>query len=257
MRRFRLHLVLLSLSVGVQAQIPASDPQALALAAQSVSAMTGGTTISDVTLTGTAVRTVGSEQQSGTATLLGKGFAESRFDLQFPEGSRSEIRNTISNLNVGNWIGSDSTINAIALHNCFTDANWFFPALGSLAYSGTNSNLVLGYVGLEDLGSGTFQHVQAYTYNPDLPDAQTLSIVDFYLDPQSLLPVALLFNEHPDTDQTIKIPVQVWFSDYRSFGGALIPFRVQRYVNNNLVLDIQVGTVSLNSNISDDNFSIQ
>ena len=45
-----------------------SDPQALAFAAQSLAALTGGTTVNDVTLSGNATLTVGSDVGSGTAT---------------------------------------------------------------------------------------------------------------------------------------------------------------------------------------------
>ena len=257
MRRFRLHLLLLSLSVSVQAQTPPSDPQALALAAQSVAAMTSGTTISDITLSGTVVRTVGSDQQSGTATLLAKGFGESRVDLNLSAGNRSEIHNVNGNPNEGNWIGPDGSVNAIALHNCFTDASWFFPALGTLGAGGGNPNVVLSYIGLENLGQFTLQHVHAYTYDPNLPAAQQLSAIDFYLDQQTLLPQVVTFNEHPDSDQTIDIAVQIVFSDYRNSNGAAIPFHIQRFVNNNLMLDIQLASATLNSGISDSQFAVQ
>jgi hypothetical protein len=48
-----LSLAILVTSFALAQNPPASDPQALSLAAHSVTAMTGGATISDVTLTGT------------------------------------------------------------------------------------------------------------------------------------------------------------------------------------------------------------
>jgi hypothetical protein len=257
MRRFRFHLLILSLSACLQAQTPSSDPQALALAAQSVTAMTGGTTISDVTLSGNANWTLGSDQQSGSVTLLVKGFGESRVDFDLSGGTRSEIRNANGDPNQGNWVGPDGVIHAIALHNCFTDSSWFFPALGSLAASGANPNLVLNYVGLENLDQASLQHIHAYTFDANFSDLQQLSAMDFYLDPQTLLPSMITFNEHPDNDQTTNILVEVMFSDYRSVNGASIPFHTQKLLNNNLVLDIQLSTVALNSGVSESNFNLQ
>jgi hypothetical protein len=227
------------------------------LAAQSAMAMTGGNTISDVTLSGTANWTVGSDQDSGQVSLLAKGFGESRIDINLSTGTRREVRNANGDPNEGNWTGPDGTVHAIALHNCFTDASWFFPALGTLGVAGGNPNVVLSYVGLENLGQTSLQHVRAYTYDAQLPDAQQLSAINFYLDSQTLLPSIVTFNEHPDDDQTVNIAVQIIFSDYRTSNGAAIPFHVQRYVNNNLVLDIELTSVSLNSGVSDNQFTVQ
>lgn len=236
--------------------VPPSDPQAVGFAAKSVAAMTGGIALNDVVLTGNATRSAGSDQQTGTATLKAKGFGESRVDLNLSGGARSEIRNASAWPNVGNWLGPDSVVHVIALHNCLTDASWFFPALGPLAAAATNPNVVLAYLGQVNQPQASFQHIQAYTYNSMLPNAQALSTMDFYLDSQTLLPSIVMFNEHPDNNQTTNIAVQVMFSDYRNVQGTQIPFHIQRYVNDGLVLDVQLTSASVNTGVSDNNFSV-
>lgn len=72
--------------------LPPSDPQALAFAAASISALTGGTTIGDATLTGSVTWTAGSDSETGTATLEALGTGESRIDLALTTGTRTEIR---------------------------------------------------------------------------------------------------------------------------------------------------------------------
>jgi hypothetical protein len=57
---------------------PPSDPQAVALAAQSIAAMTGGGAANNLVLTENATRIAGSDQETGPATLMVKGFTESR-----------------------------------------------------------------------------------------------------------------------------------------------------------------------------------
>jgi hypothetical protein len=227
------------------------------MAAQSMSTLTGGSPTADATLSGTVTRIAGSDQQSGTITLLAKGFSESRADLNLSGGTRSEIRNANGNLNDGNWIGPDGSVHEIALHNCITDASWFFPALGTLSAAGRNPNVVLSYVGLETFGQASVQHVHAYTYDPSYPTAQQLSAIDYYLDAKTLLPEIVTFNEHPDKDQTVNIAVQLVFSDYRNVNGAMIPYQIQRYVNNNLMLDVQLTSAIINSGITDDHFNVQ
>jgi len=243
--------------LGAAQSLPTGDAQAVALAAQSVAALTGGIPVADVTLNGTVTRIAGSDQQSGTVTLLAKGFSESRADLNLSGGNRSEIRNTNGNPNEGNWIGPDGTVHPIALHNCFTDPSWFFPALGTLAAAAMNPNIVLTYVGLEVLGQSSVQHIHAHTYDSYFSDAQQLTAMDFYLDPQTLLPLVITFNEHPDADSMTDIAVQVLFSDYRSANGATVPFHIQRFVNNTLILDIQLASSTINSGIADSIFTVQ
>jgi len=113
---------------------PASDPQAVSLAAQSIAALTGGTTIGDVTLTGN-VTWNGTNPDTGTATLRALGSGESRMDLALTAGMRTEIRDAQTGVPLGQWTDPTNATGKFAFQNCWTDAVWFFPALGSLACS--------------------------------------------------------------------------------------------------------------------------
>lgn len=74
----------------VQAKTPAANRTlALSYAAQSIAALTGGVTISDVTLTGAFTWTVASDTETCTATLLALGTGESRIDLALPPLARN------------------------------------------------------------------------------------------------------------------------------------------------------------------------
>jgi hypothetical protein len=236
---------------------PPSDPQAITLAAQTAALLSGKSAVSDVMLNGTVTRIAGSDKQTGTVTLLAKGSGESRADLNLTGGMRSEIRNILNGLSQGNWIGVDGGVHAIAPHNCLTDAPWFFPALGTLAAVKANSSVVLSYVGLENLQQTSLQHIRSQMYNTSWPEAEQLSAMDFYLDSQTLLPTVVTFSEHADNDETVNVAVQVMFSDYRNINGATIPFHIQRYVNNSLVLDIQLTSAIVNSGIPDSQFKLQ
>jgi hypothetical protein len=226
-----------------------SDPQALAFAAQSIAALTGGTTVTDATLTGTATRTVGSDVGNGPATFYAKGQYESRIDLNLSSGNRSEIRNSLSSPQ-GEWIGSDSTPHAFALHNCITDAAWFFPALSSLAFA-TDPHQSLSYIGLEKLNGASVQHLRS------IWSGQQLSTMDFYLDAATLLPVEVDFNAHPDDDMTTNIPFQILFSSYQNVNGAEIPYHIQELFSGDLLLDFTASGGVLNSGLSDSLFAIQ
>lgn len=296
MRTFRLARVILILflaSLPTSAQqtpstsspSPTSDPQAVALIQKSLTALTNGTLVTDVTLTGTAHRIAGSDDETGTGTLTATALGDSKVALSFPSGNRTEIRNhsaiplpgsfasvdglaappTQTALPVGAWSGPDGAMHGMAAHNFLTDPTWFFPAL-TLARL-TNPPYVLSYVGVEPFNGTQAIHVTAAqrvapTLNGQAPFelpplTQHLSQIDFYFDSSTLLPLAIAFNEHPDTNALADIPVEVQFSSYQAVQGAQVPRHVQRFINNGLVLDLQIDSAVLNSGLSASTFQLQ
>ena len=225
-----------------------------------MAALTGGTAITDVTLTGNVSWIAGTETQSGTGTFLAKGASQSRYDLVLAGGNRTDIRNASSGFPGGTWIGPDGGSNSYASQNCWTDSGWFFPALSSL--SGSDSSVVLSYVGQESRAGVSVQHIQAYRYVPAKSAATTTllqqeSTTDFYLNTASSLPVAIAFNAHPDDDSSVNLVVEVDFSNYQLASGAQIPMRIQKYLQGGLVLDFAVAGLVLNTGLPDTDFSIQ
>jgi hypothetical protein len=236
---------------------PANDPQAVAFAAQSIAALTGGTSISDVTLTGTVTWTLGDDTKTGTATLWALGTGASRMDLAMSSGTRSEIRDASTGTAQGSWKTQTGATGLSAPHNCMTDAVWFFPALGSLA---SQPNVVLSYIGQETRNGGTVQHLQSYMYQPSestiTPTPQQLSTIDFYLDVATFLPVATVLNAHPDDDATTNISVEIDFGNYQNVSGVNVPLHIQRYVQGTLMVDLSLSTASFNTGVPLSTFAI-
>jgi hypothetical protein len=225
---------------------PPSDPQAIAFASQSISALTAGTAISDVTLTGNATWYV-SGADTGAATLRALGTGESRMDLSITNGTRTEIRDSQTGAPIGQWTNPDGSTGPFVFQNCETDAVWFFPVLGSLA---AGPNVVLSYIGQETRNGESVQHIQSYVYqsNP-LPgiSTQQLSTMDFYLNATTLLPSAITFNAHPDNDATTNLFVEIDFTNYQSSNGAVVPMHIQKYQQGNLLVDLVLSGASFNT----------
>ncbi len=242
-------LVLVPLAAG-QNQ-PPSDPQAVAFAAQSIAALTGGTTISDVTLTGNATWN-GGETDSGTATLRALGSSESRIDLALTSATRTEIRDTQTGTPLGQWtISSNNASGHFASQNCWTDPVWFFPALGSLALG---PNVVLSYISQETRNGESVQHIQSYAYQANWPSVpgptpQQLSSMDFYLDATTLLPAVIVFNVHPDNDATTNLLVEIDFTNYQTVNGVVVPMHIQKYQQGNLMVDLVLSAASFNTGL--------
>jgi len=256
-------LVLVSSTLLFSQGQPQSDPQAVSLATQAMAALTNGVAVSDATLTGNVIWTSGSDNETGGAVAYVKGATESRIDLTLSGGNRSDIRNS-SNASspAGEWDDASGNANPYAFQNCWTDSGWFFPPLSSLSVAGTDPTLILVYIGLEQRSGVSVQHVQAYRYIASKRASTTtfdqqMSTADYYLNATSLLPVAITFNAHPDSDASTNIAVEIDFSNYQNVNGIQTPFHIQKIWQGNVLLDLTVTSAVFNSGLSDSLFAIQ
>jgi hypothetical protein len=251
--RFVLLLVLLAFARSVTAQqTTASSPQATALLQQSLAALTGGHPLTDVTLSGTARRIAGSDDESGTVVIKALAGTGSLLNLTFPSGPRSEIRNTTSIPIVGSWSGPDSVSHAIADYNLVTDPGWF-PAF-ALAGFAASQNAIITYVGQETKNGGAVIHITASAVGAAF--MQHFSQTEIYLNPSTLLPVAIAYSIHPDNNSSLDIPTEIDYSDYQLFNGSQIPVHIQKLVNNVLNLDLKLSNAVVNSGLTAATFAV-
>jgi hypothetical protein len=251
---------LLSVSLAGQ-QTATSSPQAQQLLQRSHGALAGGQALTDVTLSGTARRIAGSDDETGTAVLKATAAGATRIDLALPSGQRSEIQSSAGGMPVGAWAGPDRASHSISEHNLKTDPAWFFPPLTFARFSNPQS-CIASYIGQETRNGESALHLTAWQKFPNLDPqgaafSQRLSQTEIFLDPSTLLTVAATFNIHPDKNALMDIPVEIRFSDYRSVNGVQVPFHVQKYVNYSLILDLQFQQVVFNSGLSSTDFAIQ
>ena len=241
-------------------QTATSSPQALQLLQRSHGALAGGQALTDVTLSGTARRIAGSDDESGSAILKGLASGAASTDLSLSSGQRSEVQNLIAASPVGTWSGPDRISHSIAYHNLMTEPAWFFPAF-AISRRVSTKGYVATYVGHETHNGQTVEHVSV-SQTPSAQMAsgaslfQHLTQVDFFLDSSTLLPAAITFNIHPDKNAALDIPVEIRFSEYRTVNGAEVPFHVQKFVNNSLFLDFEAQSATLNSGLAASDFSL-
>jgi len=259
--------VLLSFGLCVLLVIPltaqqsaSSSTQASQLLQQSLASLQGNTPLTDVTLSGTARRIAGSDDQSGTAVLKGLASGAARTDLSLSSGQRSEVQNLIEAAPVGIWSGPDRISHSMVYHNLMTEPVWFFPAFAISRRVSTKS-YVATYVGQETHNGQVVEHVSV-SQTPSAQMAsgaslfQHLTQVDFFLDSSTLLPAAITFNIHPDNNAALDIPVEIRFSEYRTVSSAQVPFHVQKFLNNSLFLDFEAQSATLNSGLAASDFSL-
>jgi hypothetical protein len=241
-------------------QATSSVNQAATLLSQSSAALTGSVQVSDVTLTGTVQRTIGGDQQNGSVTLKATATGESRIDINLAAGLHSEILNTSSLPFVGSWSAPDGISHPIPQHNLWIEPTWFFPTF-LVVHGSQASAYTATYVGQTTLDSVSVQHISISQVpldpSPNAAALQQLSQEEIYLDASTFLPVAIMFNTHPDNNALLQIPVEIRFSDYRSTNGAQVPFHIQKFLNNVLLLDLQIQSVSLNTGLTSATFAVQ
>src|SRR6185312_5498801 len=145
--------------------------------------MTGGLTITDITLNANVTFVSGSDNETGTGTFYAKGSSESRVDLNLNDKTRTEVRRSSGGVPSGQWKKGDGSPAVSAQHNCWTDAAWFFPALSSLTET-TNPNFTYSYLGQEQRDGLSVLHLRVIQRLPgDTPklNLSRLGAMDFYL----------------------------------------------------------------------------
>jgi hypothetical protein len=235
-----------------------SDPTALSLAQKSLAALSGGNSIADVTLNATVISIWGGQSQTGSGTFAAQGWGQSRIDLNLGGGTRTDVRNLSNSVPAGAWSTNQAPASKYVSHNCWTEAAWFFPGLTSLAQF-ANSSFVFRYIGLEQHSGLTVQHIQVFQAAPQdkTGTTQRLTTTDFYLDANSLLPMALAFKEHSDTDVNTDLPIEIRFANYQQpTKGILVPYHIQELLNGTVVQDVTVTSSAVNTGLPAATFSL-
>jgi hypothetical protein len=186
------------------------------------------------------------------------GDSYSRLDLTLSNGTHHEVRNQSSiSAPQGYWIGPDSSSHPFSTHNCVTDAAWFAPVLSVLSQL-SNPNLVISYVGQETKASVAVQHLH-FSFQSPSPDPtgilQGLSAEEVYLNASTFLPVAITFNAHPDNDAATNLVVEIDFGSYQSVSGVLVPFQIEKLINNSVVLNLTINSAAINQGLTPADFS--
>jgi hypothetical protein len=240
-------------------QAPVRDPKATVILQQSLAALVGNNSLTDVTLTGTGSRTAGSNSETGTATFRATSSGQVRIDLSLASGQRSEARDASVVPATGSWMGPDASIKPIPQHNLMTEPTWAFPAfIFSRVLS--NMNYSISPVDQQARFGITVNHITVFQQVTVPGDAsnlfQSLTRMELYLDASSLLPVAIEMNTHPDNNAALNIPVEFEYSDYRATQSASVPFHVQQLVNNVVFLDIEISSVNFNTGLTNATFNL-
>jgi hypothetical protein len=230
---------------------------------QLMNAQAGNMPLHSIFLTGTVSGPNGSGATSGTVSLNASSHQWSQVALQTPSGNQTEIRNGSGLYHIRMSTGIDGVPHTTEMTDLkLPHPAWFSPSFVLL------SGLASPKYWSADLGTQTWKgstvsHVAIWQRVPsNLPAsvaalAQQQTQTDVYLDPSTLLPVAMTFHVQidPQNPNEIIVPqnatgnvlVEVDFSNYRSIQGSQIPFHVQVLNGSSVLLDINISSATINA----------
>jgi len=284
--RFARSVLLFSLpilSIRVLAQQQSPQPTqgtvtAVSLVQQSLGALTGGTSVTDVTLTGTVIVVTphsdpksGSSSvlpassfttESGTIALTATAAGQSQVIVSLPSGTRMNLRDYSAGKHTGVSTNPQGTTPERADNLVGPSPAWFYPAF--ILSKTTSENFSASYIGQETKNSAPVQHLvlrpPVTRLGPPLnPGSRVVGLHDVYLDPGTALPLVLVRNneiyvQHPEKlapvrQRSIYFPEEIRYSEYQAVQGMPVPFHIQVYEKDKLSLDIQLSSVSFNTGV--------
>jgi hypothetical protein len=263
-----LSFLLLSAAVTAQGTLPQSAAshragRGVALVLKSLATQAGSAPANDVTLTGTITLAGRPNAGSGAITLSAAADGKSQVTMNLPSGQQTEVRAYSRMAHTGTWTSPDgashdfSVLNTLGPHPA-----WYFPAF-VMQRGFMSTQYFTGDLGPATFNGASVEHLQIFRrpwserYRPVAvnPLLKQMSLYDVYLDPATLLPVAMTFNVHLDSSNPTQLLVpegtpagdvleEVCFSDYRQVQGRPVAFHVQVYLNGALSADIQLASAN-------------
>lgn len=231
---------------------PASnrDPQAIMLLTQALSTAGGSVldSLHDFQGTGTITYYWAGQQVKGSATVRGKGPGQFRLDAALPSGERSW---TVNN-GLGSLRNPDGSVSEIPYHNAVNLGGLTVP-FTRVSATMHDAALSVSYVGLQQVEGQQFHDIKVQKrLTPEASSREESA--DIFLDPKTFAIVGIQDKTHPRQTMTVDIPHAVYFSDFRTVQGALVPFSVSEYVNNQRVWSLQLDNLEFNTGLTDADF---
>jgi hypothetical protein len=197
-------------------------------------------------LEGTAIEHIGGDN-AGSFSAVITNTGRMAIDFKFGTGSRQEVFTGVADDPNCYWIDGDGLKHETPLHNCWSINNWLIPPMSFVTPSkttvqtDTTESRETVIVVRRDMSNRT-RKVNTQS------EIEKLSQFRITLDPKTNVPSALEFFAHPDDDAGVDIPVRVEYADYRNVDGVMLPGRIAKYFNGNLLLELTVTSATSGSN---------
>lgn len=129
----------------------------------------------------------------------------------------------------------------------------------AIAYELARQDVTVEYIGAETLDGKPIEHLRlarVASTGSDMDDILTKnSQFEVFLDPETRLVLKVAFPWVSDVDMRRSLPFEIYYSDYRSAGGLLIPFAQRAVFNGKQVYELKVSSFAANVGLVDSDFS--
>ncbi len=232
---------------------PERDPQAVALVQQAVAAI-GGIAPADSVATGTVYLVAGSKADTGTIRILTRGMDQTAEEIVTPEGTRQVVYSREQAREA-----EGNSAKPLQLELAVTSQSACFP-LPLLAAALNHADTGFQYLGQETLDGLAVHHIRfwnTFSSHPKLRHLAEFSMKDLWIDAATGLPRKLSFDRRAAGGAEPRIPVELFFSDYRNVSGVLYPFRIEKHFNGTPWANITINNVQLNAGLTDAAFPVE
>jgi hypothetical protein len=255
---FQKVFALLALFVAVvpaPAQTAIKDTQAVALLDLVLSnAGSPVSSIRDFRASGSVTSYWAGESVPGKIDVRGIGLQRFRLDITDDVGTQTCV--------VRNFKGSCSSpyyqLTKIGLANSFTFKGMALPYLRLLAAL-EDTSVEITYVGLEKVDGKQFHRIRTrratdVALDPERTIAK-VETAEYLIDSSSSQLIGLQDNLHPERDDSANHPRSLYYSDFRSVDGVMVPFRLDEYVFGQHTRTILFSSFSTNVGLTDADFN--
>ncbi len=214
----------------------------------------GGVALADSVAAGTIELVAGSKTEAGTIRILTRGMDQTAEEIVTPEGTRQVVysREQASEVEA-------NSSKTLQLELVVTSQSACFP-LPLLAAALNHPDTAFEYLGQETLDGLVVHHLRfwnTFSSNAKLRHLAEFSVKDLWIDAATGLPRKLSFDRRAAGGAEPRIPVEVFFSDYRRVSGALYPFRIEKHFNGTPWATITINNVQLNAGLTDAAFPVE
>jgi hypothetical protein len=231
------------------------DPQAVSLLRECVRAGGGQSLgkIEDFRATGQITYASPGREDAGQVSIAGKGTHSFSLTTQMSEGSESWVVEHMK----GQSKDIRGRVQTIPPHNSVNLGALNFPLLSLFEiYNSSTAGVVL-------VGKSTRYGHEVYQIRTQRDFQETagtsgtlsmLSVRDFYIDVESLLPLGASWTSHPISDFNQGLTEEIVFSSFQQLEGVQVPFTVTDYLSGQKRWTLQIENIQFNQDVADSAF---
>lgn len=254
MRNLRLGVVVCLLLIPLASaaqQLPQRDPQAIALLRRAFLVL-GGNLPTDSVATGTIEIVAGSRTERGTIRILTRGFDQTVEQIDTAETQKSVVYSKGVATEFDHGVAKD-----LPLELAVTSQSHDFP-LTLIALALNDPKVGFSYVGLEAVNGIPAHHIRLWTAPPraGMEHLTEFSAKHLWIAQATGIPIKLAYARRPALGPVPAIPLEIYYSDYRTTGGVFYPFRIDKSYNGTPWATTTINSVDTNRGLTNADFPV-